>query len=351
MAKNIKIQNKTIGNDCSPFIVAELSGNGNQDLERTLKIVQSAYDCGADALKIQTYDENTITLNSNLPDFIINNPKSLWANKKLYDLYKEAKTPRDFHKPIFDKCKELGLICFSTPFHESDVDYLEQNFNPDIYKIASFELVHTPLLKYVAQTKKPVILSTGMASYGEISDAVFTLRDGGVEDIVLLKCVSAYPADAKNYNLKTIPSYKEDFNVLAGLSDHTIGTITAIASVALGASVIEKHFTLNRLDGGVDSAFSAQPDELKQLIIECKTAHSALGCVNYSVTEDEEKSLMFRRSVYAVKNINKDEQFTKDNIKIIRPGFGIEPKYYSYFINKKCKFDIVAGTPIHWYMI
>ena len=346
MLKDIKIKNKIIGESHPILIVAEMSGNHNQDLHKSLNIIQSAYECGVSALKIQTYDENTLTLNSNLPGFIIHNQKSLWANKNLYNLYKEAKTPREFHKPIFDKCKELGLICFSTPFHESDVDYLEQNFNPDIYKIASFEIVHIPLIKYIAQTKKPVIMSTGMASFEEIMDAVCCLRQNGCDDIVLLKCTSSYPANPRNSNIKTLPMLKNYFNAHIGLSDHTMGLGTALASVAYGAEVIEKHFTLDRKDGGVDSAFSAEPNEMKQLVKEVGNAWLSLGSINFLPTDEEKSSLGFRRSIYAVKDIKIGEILTKDNIKVIRPGYGLMPVYYENILGKKIKNDIVAGMPI-----
>lgn len=318
-----KLQNKQ---QQKPFIIAEMSGNHNQSLERALTIVASAAQSGVDALKIQTYTADTMTIDCDSSDFIIEDKNSLWSGEKLYDLYKKASTPYEWHKPIFDKCKELGIIGFSTPFDLSSVDFLESLDCP-IYKIASFENGDIPLLKKVAQTKKPVIISLGMIRLDEIKEAVDTLKNNGCEDLTILKCTSSYPASVENSNLLTIVDLQKHFpDCKVGLSDHTLGIGAAIASVALGACVIEKHFTLSRAEGGVDSAFSMEPIEMKQLVEECQNAYKALGKVSYELSESEKKSLKFRRSLYVVKDIKKGEKFTSENIQSIRPGYGLHPK-------------------------
>lgn len=329
-----------------PFIIAEMSGNHNQSLERALAIVEAAAGCGVDALKLQTYTQDTMTIDFDSPEFVINDKESLWAGEKLYDLYKKASTPYEWHKPIFDKCKELDIIGFSTPFDISSVDFLE-SLNCPIYKIASFENGDIPLLKRVAQTKKAVIMSLGMIGLEETKEAVDTLLGNGCSDLTLLKCTSSYPASVEHTNLLTIPDFKKHFpDCKIGLSDHTLGIGASIASIALGAEVIEKHFTLSRTDGGVDSAFSMEPDEMKQLVEECNNAYLALGKVNYELSESEKKSLIFRRSLYIVKDIKKGEKFTSKNIRSIRPGYGLHPRYYEEILSKVAKKDLKFGTTL-----
>lgn len=329
-----------------PFIIAEMSGNHNQSLERALQIVEVAAKCGVDALKIQTYTPDTMTLDCDNPDFIIEDKNSLWDGEKLYDLYKKASTPYEWHKPIFDKCNEFGIIGFSTPFDLTSVDFLE-SLNCPIYKIASFENGDIPLLKKVAQTKKPVIISLGMICLEEIKETVDTLKNNGCSDLTILKCTSSYPASIENSNLLTILDLKKHFpDCKVGLSDHTLGIGTSIASVALGAEVIEKHFTLSRAEGGVDSAFSIEPAEMKQLIEECNNAHRALGKANYELSESEKKSLKFRRSLYVVRDIKRGEIFTSKNIRSIRPGYGLHPRNYENIIGKTALNDLKSGTAL-----
>lgn len=329
-----------------PFIIAEMSGNHNQSLERALQIVETAVKCGVDALKIQTYTPDSITLNCDSPDFMIEDKNSLWSGEKLYDLYKKASTPYEWHKPIFDKCKELGIIGFSTPFDLTAVDFLEELDCP-VYKIASFENGDIPLLKKVAQTKKPVIISLGMINLEEIKEAVNVLKENGCTDLTLLKCTSSYPAGVENSNLLTIPDLQKHFpDCKIGLSDHTLGIGAAVASIVLGATVIEKHFTLSRAEGGVDSAFSMEPTEMKQLVEECNNAYKALGKVTYDLSESEKKSLKFRRSLYVSKDIKKGEKFTAENIRSVRPGYGLHPRHYEQILGKKAIKDLKFGTPL-----
>lgn len=329
-----------------PFIIAEMSGNHNQSLERALEIVEAAAKSGVDALKIQTYTPDTMALDCNSPDFVIEDSNSLWKGEKLYDLYKKACTPYEWHKPIFDKCKELGIIVFSTPFDLTSVDFLEE-LNCPIYKIASFENGDIPLLKKVARTKKPVIISLGMIGLDEIKEAIDTLLNNGCPDLTILKCTSSYPASAENSNLLTIKDLKEKFpQCKVGLSDHTLGMGAAIASVALGAEVIEKHFTLSRAEGGVDSAFSMEPQEMKQLIEECNNSYLALGKVNYELSESEKNSLKFRRSLYVAKDIKQGEIFTYENIRCVRPGYGLHPRFYEGILGKIAKNDLKFGKPL-----
>lgn len=340
-----------LNNATKPFIIAEMSGNHNQSLERALEIVEAAAKSGAHALKIQTYTADTLTLDVDSADFMISDDESLWKNRSLYELYKEAYTPWEWHKPIFDRAKELGIIAFSTPFDDSAVDFLEE-LNVPLYKIASFENTDLPLIKKVASTGKPMIVSTGMATLAELDELVHTAKEAGCEDLVLLKCTSTYPATAENTNIITIPHMKKLFNgVEIGLSDHTMGVGVAVASVALGATVIEKHFTLNRADGGVDSAFSMEPDEMKSLVEETERAWLALGQVTYGPTEKEEASLKFRRSIYASEDIEENELFTKSNIRIVRPGYGMEPKYFERVLGNKAKCNIKKGTPLSWELL
>ncbi len=328
------------------FIIAEMSGNHNKSLDRALAIVEAAANAGVDALKIQTYTQDTMTIDCDNPDFVIQDKNSLWQGEKLYDLYKKASTPYEWHKPIFDKCKELGIIGFSTPFDLTSVDFLESMECP-IYKIASFENGDIPLLKRVAQTKKPVIISLGMIGLNGIIEAVDTLKSNGCKDLTLLKCTSSYPASVENSNLLTISDLKRHFpDCKIGLSDHTLGIGAAIASVALGAEVIEKHFTLSRADGGVDSAFSMEPAEMKQLVEECRNAYKALGKISYELSENEKNSLIFRRSLYVVKDIKKGEEFTPENIRSIRPGYWLHPRYYEEILGKTATTDLKFATPM-----
>ncbi|MCY8463276.1 pseudaminic acid synthase [Bacillus atrophaeus] len=343
----INIDGRSIGPHHPPFIIAEMSGNHNQSLERAFNIIEAAAKAGAHALKIQTYTADTMTLNMNTKDFTIEDNNSLWSGSTLYTLYQQAYTPWEWHKPIFDKCRELGMIPLSTPFDESAVDFLEDLGVP-IYKIASFENTDIPLIKKVAATGKPIIISTGMATVAEIDETIRAAKEAGCKELILLKCTSTYPASPENTNISTIPHMKELFNCQVGLSDHTMGTGVAVASVALGATVIEKHFTLSRADGGVDSAFSLEPHELKELVIETERAWQALGQITYGPTDKEKASLKFRRSIYVKKDIKAGEIFTKENIKVVRPGYGLEPKYFDLIIGKTATKHISAGTPLGW---
>ncbi|WP_405759763.1 pseudaminic acid synthase [Anaerovibrio slackiae] len=329
------------------FIIAEMSGNHNQSLERALEIVDAAAEAGVDALKIQTYTADTMTIDKSDGEFFISDPKSLWEGESLYSLYQKAYTPWEWHEAIFDRCKERGIIGFSTPFDFSAVDFLEELDCP-IYKIASFENIDLPLIKRVAQTGKPMIVSTGMANVAELQELVDTARENGCEDLTLLKCTSSYPASPKGSNLLTIPHMKELFKCNVGVSDHTLGIGVAVASMALGARVVEKHFTLSRSDGGVDSAFSLEPIEMAQLVRECDTAVQALGHVSYRMQEQERKSLVYRRSLYVVKDMQAGDVLTSENMRSIRPGLGIAPKYYEILIGKKVKRNICRGTAVSW---
>lgn len=343
----IIVEGRKIGPNHKPFIIAEMSGNHNQSLERALAIVEAAAKAGAHALKIQTYTADTMTLNLENPEFKIEDSDSLWKGHTLYQLYQQAYTPWEWHKPIFDRARELGMIPFSTPFDETAVDFLEELDVP-MYKIASFENTDIPLIKKVASTGKPMIISTGMATVAELDETVRAAREAGCKDLVLLKCTSTYPASPENTNILTIPHMRELFDCQVGLSDHTMGVGVAVASVALGATVIEKHFTLSRADGGVDAAFSMEPDEMKALVAETERAWQALGEVKYGPTEKEKASLKFRRSIYVAKDIKTGDIFTKENIRVVRPGYGLEPKYYEVLLGRKANKDIKAGTPLNW---
>lgn len=348
--KTITIGHRHIGRSHKPFIVAEMSGNHNQSLERALQIVEAAARSGADAVKLQTYTADTMTINLSEGDFYISDSKSLWKGKSLYELYQEAYTPWEWHEPIFRKCKELGLLCFSTPFDESSVDFLE-TLDVPAYKIASFENADLPLIKKVASTGKPMIISTGMATLAELDETVRAIRETGNEQIILLKTTSTYPATPENSNLLTIPHMRELFDCEVGLSDHTMGIGVALASVALGATVIEKHFTLSRADGGVDSAFSMEPEEMRALVEETEKAWLALGRVYYGATEKEKASLKFRRSLYIVKDMQAGEVITKEHVRSIRPGYGLAPKYLEIVIGKKVKRNVMKGTALTWDLI
>lgn len=343
----IDLGNKKIGEGYPPFVVAEMSGNHNQSLERAFDIVDAAAEAGVDAVKIQTYTADTMTIDFQEREFFIDDPKSLWRGESLYDLYQKAHTPWEWHQPIFERCRRQGLIYFSAPFDTTAVDFLESLGAP-LYKIASFENIDLPLIRKVSETKKPLIISTGMATLSEISEAVQAARSVGASGLILLKCTSAYPADPSSSNLSTISHMREAFQCLVGLSDHTEGIGVAVSSVAYGAVVIEKHFTLSRKEGGVDSAFSLEPDEMKQLVQETKRAWRAIGKVSYGPTEAEMPSLRFRRSLYIVKDMKKGERLTKENLRPIRPGFGLPPKYYEDLLGKKINGDVNRGTPMSW---
>jgi pseudaminic acid synthase len=344
--ESIKIQNKEVGIYSKPLIIAEMSGCHNQSLDRALEIVEIAAKSGADCLKIQTYTPDTMTLNIKENEFYIQD-KNLWTGKSLYELYSEAQTPWEWHLPIFEKAKSLGMIPFSSPFDESAVDFLE-NLNVPCYKIASAEIIDIPLIKKVAKTKKPIILSTGMASLTEISEAVETAKYHGCKDLILLKCTSTYPSDPINSNIRTIKNLRETFNCEVGISDHTMGIGVAIASIAYGATVIEKHLTLDRNDGGVDSAYSLEPKEFKELVIESERAWQSLGQIKYGPTNAELNSLRYRRSIYISSDIKKGEKISKNNIKCIRPGLGLPPKFYDLLIGKSVNQDLLAGTALDW---
>lgn len=349
--QTILIDNFIISANTKPFIIAEMSGNHNQSLDRAKKIIKAASDSGAHAVKLQTYTPDTMTINQTGGLFDIVDKNSLWYGRNLYELYKEAHTPWDWHKSLFDYAKELGIICFSTPFDETAVDFLE-TLNVPCYKIASFENTDYPLLKKIAKTGKPVIMSTGIADISDIIESVQLLKDNGSSKIVLLKCTSTYPASPENTNLETIPVLQQIFpDCIIGLSDHTMGIGASIASVALGARVIEKHFTLSRLDGGVDNAFSMEPKEMEALVIESERAFFALGKVQLRIQKAEENSKAFKRSIYVVQNIKAGAVFTKENIRVIRPGDGLAPKHIDEIIGKTAKINIQNGTPFNWEMI
>ena len=333
-----------------PFIIAEMSGNHNQSLERALAIVDAAADAGVDAVKIQTYTADTMTIDIDTGEFFISDKDSLWKGETLYHLYEKAHTPWEWHKAIFERCKERGIMGFSTPFDDTSVDFLEDLGVP-CYKIASFENVDLPLIRKVARTGKPIIASTGMTTVAELSDLVQTVRKNGCTDLTLLKCTSSYPASPEGTNLRTIPHMRELFGCAVGLSDHTLGIGAAVASVALGAAVIEKHFTLSRAEGGVDAAFSLEPAEMAQLVRECRTAALALGAVSYERAEQEQKSLQFRRSLYVVEDMKAGDVFTEKNLRRIRPGMGLSPKYYDIILGKKANCNITRGTAVQWDLI
>lgn len=340
--KDIKIGKITIGLDHKPFVIAEMSGNHNQSLERALELVDAAAAAGAHALKLQTYTADTITMKG---AYTISDPNSLWNGKELHDLYKEAYTPWEWHKTIFERAKQKGMIAFSSPFDETAVDFLE-SLNVPLYKIASFENTHHPLLVKVAKTGKPVIVSTGVSSQEDITESVKVLRDAGCKELILLKCTSTYPASPENTNLNTIPRLSELHNCLVGLSDHTMGIGASVAAVALGARVIEKHFTLRRSEGGVDSAFSLEPEELKALVVETERAFLALGKVQFNIQDAEKKSLLFKRSIYIAEDIKEGEVFTEKNLKVIRPGDGLHPRYYFQLLGKKAPMNYKKGSPL-----
>ena len=343
----MKILERSIGAGHRPYLIAEMSGNHNQSLERALEIVDAAAASGADAVKLQTYTADTMTLNVRMPGFVIEDPKSLWMGRQLYELYQEAHTPWEWHKPIMVRAASRGLHCFSTPFDESSVDFLESLGAP-AYKIASFENTDLPLIRKVASTGKPMIISTGMATASEIDEAVRTARGAGCESLVILKCTSTYPATPENTNISTIPHMRQLFGCEVGLSDHSMGCGVSVAATALGASVIEKHFTLRRSDGGVDSTFSMEPHELRQLREETERAWLAVGSISYGPTQAEMKSLAFRRSLYVAVDLKAGEVLTPENLRCVRPGFGLAPKHLDTLLGLSVGKDVQAGTPMSW---
>ena len=338
-----KINNRIIGPDQPPYIIAELSANHNGSLERALKTIDEAKRCGADAIKIQTYIADTMTIDCDLPDFMIKG--GLWDGFKLYDLYKWAETPYEWHEKIFSHARKIGIEVFSTPFDETAVDLLEK-LNTPAYKIASFEIVDLPLISYVAKTKKPMIMSTGMASEEEIDEAVATAREAGCKQLMLLHCISSYPAPMDQANIKQILNLAKRFNVITGLSDHTLGTTASVAAVAQGANLIEKHFTLSREDKGPDSEFSLEPDDLKKLCIDTKDSWLSLGRVGFKRQKVEEGSKVFRRSLYFVKDLPKGHMIKADDIRRIRPGMGLAPKYFKKIIGKKINKNVTIGQAV-----
>ncbi len=343
----IKLGSHEVGANRRPFIIAEMSGNHNQSLERALKIVEAAAATGVQALKIQTYTPDTMTIDINEREFHIDDPDSLWVGRSLYDLYGEAYTPWEWHKPIFDRARELGVIPFSTPFDETAVDFLE-TLDSDFYKIASFENTDLPLIRRVAKTGKPIIISTGMMTLSEMDETVRTAREAGCKDLILLKCTSTYPSTPAGTNILTIPQMKIALGCEVGLSDHTMGIGAAVASVALGASIIEKHFTLDRSEGGVDSSFSMEPSEMEALVIESERAWKSLGKVTFGPSDKEKKSLLFRRSLYIVKDLCSGDTLDESNMRSIRPGLGLSPKYYENVLGKKVRKAIKRGTAVTW---
>lgn len=345
--KDIQIGHRLIGPTHKPFIIAEMSGNHNQSLDTALAIVEAAAQAGVDALKLQTYTADTMTIDIDSGDFWIDDPNSLWKGTSLYKLYQEAYTPWEWHEPIFKRCRELGIIPFSTPFDETAVDFLEQ-MNVDCYKIASFENTDIELIRYVASKGKPMIISTGMASIAELDETVRAAREAGCKDLVLLKCTSTYPASPENTNLSTLPHLRDLFRCQVGVSDHTMGIGVSVGSVALGASVIEKHFTLSRAAGGVDAAFSMEPAEMSALVVETDRVSKSLGQIHYGPTEAEKVSLKHRRSLYVIKNLKQGDILTKDNIKSIRPGAGLPTKNLELVLGRKVTKDVARGTPVTW---
>ena len=343
----IRIGNRSIGTNHPPFVIAEMSGNHNQSLERAINIIDAAAEAGAHAVKLQTATPEGLTLNVDSPDFRISDENSPWFGRYLDELYKVAVTPWDWHKPIFDYCRQRGLVIFSSPFELKAVDFLEELDVP-CYKIASFENADIPLVRRVAQTGKPVIMSTGMATLAELDESVRTLRENGCQDIVLLKCTSTYPATPENSNVLTIPHMRELFGCEVGLSDHTMGVGAAVAAVAHGATVIEKHFTLARADGGVDSTFSLEPHELAALVIETERAWQSLGRVQYGPAEAEKASARFRRSLYIAADMKAGDALTAAKLRVVRTGYGLVPKYYDLLLGRRVNRDLRKGTAVDW---
>lgn len=346
---SFEIAGRRVGHDAKPFVIAEMSGNHNQSLSRALEIVGAAARAGAHGLKLQTYTPDTMTIDKSDGDFVITDTSSLWHGRSLHSLYQEAHTPWEWHGPLFKRARELGMVPFSTPFDDSAVDFLE-SLGCACYKIASFENTDIPLIRKVAGTGKPMIISTGMATAAEIDEAVRAARGAGCRDLVLLKCTSTYPADPQNSNIATIPSIAQTFGVQVGLSDHTMGVGVAVASVALGATVIEKHFTLRRSDGGVDSTFSLEPDEMALLVTESERAWLGIGSVRYG-TAAEQKSRVFRRSLYVTEDIEAGTVLTSANLRAIRPGYGLPPKYLDSVLGLRVGRSVKRGTPMSWELL
>jgi len=350
MNKNMSfsIEGRSIGPDQPPYIIAELSANHNGSLEKALESIAVAHQCGVDAIKIQTYSAETMTIDCNASDFVVKG--GLWDGFKLYDLYKWAETPYEWHKTIFDYARKVGVTIFSTPFDETAVDLLE-SLNTPAYKIASFEVADLPLIRYVAKTGKPMIMSTGMATENEIQEAVSTARDGGCKELLLLHCISSYPAPIEQANLRQIPELAKRFGVFSGLSDHTMGTSASIAAIAMGACLIEKHFTISRNDKGPDSAFSLEPQELRSLCADASDAWLALGRTGFGRQESEQNSKIFRRSIYFVKDLPIGHIIGLGDIRRIRPGMGLPPKFFDELIGSRLKMDVARGTPASWDII
>lgn len=346
----MKIQNRQIGAGAEPYIIAEMSGNHDGSLETALAIVDMAADAGADAVKLQTYTADEMTLDIDHPDFVINNKDSLWYGRRLHDLYHEAHTPWEWHAPIMERAKERGIHCFSSPFSEASVDFLVELGAPCL-KIASLESVDHGLVRYAASSGLPLIISTGLANEDEIAESIAAARAGGCTELMILKCTSSYPADPAQSHLRTIPDMRERFGVDVGLSDHTLGIGAPLAAIALGASVIEKHVTLSREGGGVDSTFSLEPDELRALVVESKRAYAALGKIHYGPTEGEHGALLRRRSLYFVTDVAAGTTLTNEHVRSIRPNKGIEPKYLDAVIGSVVERDVTLGTPVTWDLI
>ena len=348
MNRSVEIAGRRIGRDFEPYVICELSGNHNGSLERALELLKAAADTGADAIKIQSYTPDTITIDHDGPGFRIEG--GLWDGRTLYDLYGEAQTPFEWHEHLFRTARELGVTLFSSPFDHSAVDLLE-HFGAPAYKIASFEIVDLPLVAYVAAKRKPMIISTGMANLREIEEAVTTARDNGCEELVLLHCISSYPAPDEQSNVRTVPDLADRFGVVTGLSDHTFGSAVAVASIALGGCVVEKHFTMRRADGGPDSAFSLEPDEFRTLVEDCKRAWRALGQPTYDLQGSERGSVEFRRSLYVVRDVAAGEEITNENVRSIRPGHGLPPKHMPEVLGRRASRELKRGEPLNWDLV
>jgi N-acetylneuraminate synthase len=348
MTARFVINGREIGAGHPPYVIAELSGNHNGDINRALALIDAAKNAGADAVKLQTYTADTLTIDHGGSQFLIEG--GLWHGRRLYELYQEAHTPWDWHEPLFNHARKIGITIFSSAFDESAVRFLE-GLDVPAYKIASFEAVDLPLLRVIAKTGKPVIISTGITDLAEIAEAVTALREAGCRQLALLHCVSAYPSPAEDMNIRTIPHLADTFDVVAGLSDHTMGTAVSVSAIAQGASIIEKHMTLRRADGGPDSAFSLEPEEMARLVDDCRFAHAALGQVSYEREPSERGNVVFRRSLYVVSDIAAGEPFTEDKVRSIRPGYGLAPKHLPAVLGRKARCAIARGTPLAWDLI